>query len=126
MKHKNPEAEVEFEGGIAKKEVYADERPTELESSDEPLCNNVKLENPEESKDKNPESKVDENRNEVNASEVHLEIINPECNNDNNRDNDVKARIVTPETKKGSRKKRQIVVLDNSIAGRLRSRRKCT
>ncbi|CAH1429578.1 unnamed protein product [Lactuca virosa] len=42
----------------------------------------------------------------------------------NKADNEGKI-VITPETKPGSGKKRQMVMVENSIAGRLRSRRRC-
>ncbi|KAI3824122.1 hypothetical protein L1987_05571 [Smallanthus sonchifolius] len=115
--HKNPEAEVN-----------TDENPTELHSSDERICNNAKLESDQGLKENNTEAEVNEgeneNKNKVNESEVRLELTNVECEVNNTVD-DVKTVIVTPETKPGSRKKRGIVVLEDSIGARLRSRRTC-
>nr|XP_043608005.1 uncharacterized protein DDB_G0288805-like [Erigeron canadensis] len=66
-----------------------------------------------------------ENKNMVNESEVHLELSNVEFKV-NGTDDETKTIVVTPETKPGSRKKRGTTVpIENSIAGRLRSRRKC-
>ncbi|KAI3699623.1 hypothetical protein L2E82_44047 [Cichorium intybus] len=63
------------------------------------------------------EGEEDGNKNTINVSE------------DNKEDDEVKS-VITSETKPRSRKKRSAVIehglLENSIAGRLRSRRKCT
>ncbi|KAI3717034.1 hypothetical protein L1987_68348 [Smallanthus sonchifolius] len=113
--HENPESEVN-----------TDENQTELLSSDEPLCNNVKQESDQGLKENNPEAEVNEgeneNKNKVNESEVQLELTNVECKV-NNTEDEVKTVFLTPEIKPGSRKKRCIVVLEDSIGARLRSRR---
>lgn len=166
--------------GIASNKVNKDEKPTEI--SNEPLCDNEKLESDQEMKNKKPEAHADgregededenknkgieseevlsevgvtqneeivdlknknlepeeidseglvdegevKNKNEVKKSEVHKEFTNSE-NKEKNSNDEVKSSAVTPlVTKAGSRKKRCAVPLENSIAGRLRSRRKCT
>ncbi|PWA94173.1 zinc-finger domain of monoamine-oxidase A repressor R1 [Artemisia annua] len=171
---------MKSEDGIATNKVNKDEKPTELQIANEPLCDNEKLESDQEMKNKKPEAHaggregedenknkgieseeilsevgvtqneeivdlknknlepeeidseglVDEgevkNKNEVKKSEVHKEFTNSE-NKVKNPNHEVKSSIVTPlVTKAGSRKKRCAVPLENSIAGRLRSRRKCT
>ncbi|KAL8229212.1 hypothetical protein R6Q57_014112 [Mikania cordata] len=113
---KNPEAEVN-----------PDKKQTESESSNNPLCNNdVKHLGPKEN---SPKAEVKEGKNEnnkkTNESEVQIELTNVECKV-NNTDDKVKTVIITTQTKPGSRKKRATVVLEDSIAQRLRSRRACT
>ncbi|KAD7117819.1 hypothetical protein E3N88_05087 [Mikania micrantha] len=112
---KNPEAEVN-----------ADNKPTESESSSKPLCNDVKHQGP---KEKSPKAEVKEGKNEnnkkTNESEFQIELTNVEWKVNNTDDKD-KTVIFTPQTKPGSRKKRATVVLEDSIAQRLRSRRACT
>ncbi|XP_071703758.1 uncharacterized protein [Rutidosis leptorrhynchoides] len=126
-KHTNSEAGIETEDGIETKEMVTDEKTTEFESSYEPVVNDVKLEGAQESKSKNLETEIDEvvkeNKNQAGESEVQLGNTNLEYKV-NNIDDEVKADVALG-TKSGSRKKR-IVPLENSIAGRLRSRRKCT
>ncbi|KAK9064853.1 hypothetical protein SSX86_016235 [Deinandra increscens subsp. villosa] len=117
-KNKNPEAEVN-----------TDEKPTELLSSDNPVCNNVKLESDQGLKETNLQTEINEaeneNSNNDNESEAQLELTNGECKV-NNTDDEVKTVVLTPETKPGSRKKRAPIGIEGSIAGRLRSRRICT
>ncbi|KAK9064854.1 hypothetical protein SSX86_016236 [Deinandra increscens subsp. villosa] len=117
-KNKNPEAEVN-----------TDEKPTELLSSDNPVCNNVKLESDQGLKETNLQTEINEaeneNSNNDNESEAQLELTNGECKV-NNTDDEVKTVVLTPETKPGSRKKRAPIAIEGSIAGRLRSRRICT
>ncbi|KAK1423377.1 hypothetical protein QVD17_18679 [Tagetes erecta] len=126
-------------------EVNIDEKATDLRSSDKSLCNNVKAESDQGSEDDNANAEIS---NKVNECEVKLELSNVESrvnntgdkvktvmlppeisegenveNKINNITNEVKTAMLTPETKAGSRKRRVTVVLEDSIARRLRSRR---
>ncbi|KVI02654.1 cell division cycle-associated protein 7-like [Cynara cardunculus var. scolymus] len=108
LKDKNSEADAD---------VGENENPKKIKESDESSCNNVKLESGQESDDKNSEA---ENENE-NQKKVNVELKNEKA------ENEVENSVVTPETRPISQKKRRRVVepvLENSIAGRLRSRRK--
>ncbi|XP_023730148.1 uncharacterized protein LOC111877871 [Lactuca sativa] len=136
--HKNPEPEIVSGNGIATNEGIKDKEPPELEFdeglSPESECTILENTNPE-MECKIPETGKDENKNT--NSELEYKILEREVDEgedgnkktlnkskDNKTDNEGKI-VITPETKPGSRKKRQMVMVENSIAGRLRSRRRC-
>ncbi|KAI3503135.1 hypothetical protein L1887_31571 [Cichorium endivia] len=109
------------------------------EGEDESKNTNPELES------KIPETEVDEGEDEKKKTNLGSECKIPktevdegEDGNENtiinvsedNKEDDEGKSVITPETKPRSRKKRSAVIeyglLENSIAGRLRSRRKCT
>ncbi|XP_076935869.1 uncharacterized protein LOC143602740 [Bidens hawaiensis] len=96
-------------------EVNSVEKVTELQSSDESIINNVKLESDQALKEESSEAESNEGENEKS------EMTNVE--NKVNIEDEVNPVAVPPETKTGSRKKRCAIAIEDSIAGRLRSRR---
>ncbi|GJX06819.1 zinc-finger domain of monoamine-oxidase A repressor R1 [Tanacetum coccineum] len=129
LKNKNLEPEeIDSEDGVPTNNACKVENPNKLQSSNDPSCKKVELGSDLVTNANNPEGQVDEgevkNKNEVKKS--HKEFTNSE-NKEKNPNDEVKSSVATPlVTKAGSRKKRCAVPLENSIAGRLRSRRKCT
>ncbi|KAJ9564246.1 hypothetical protein OSB04_000212 [Centaurea solstitialis] len=122
----NKKLDVGFESGVTK-----DEKLSELRSSDEPSCNDLKLESGRESEDKN--LGVDVGGGEMENLKRVMESDETPCKNveleNGKADNEVENCVVTPKTRSTAQKKRRRVVepvSENSIAGRLRSRRKCT
>ncbi|KAJ9564097.1 hypothetical protein OSB04_000063 [Centaurea solstitialis] len=122
----NKKLDVGFESGVTK-----DEKLSELRSSDELSCNDLKLESGRESEDKN--LGVDVGGGEMENLKRVMESDETPCKNveleNGKADNEVKNCVVTPKTRSTAQKKRRRVVepvSENSIAGRLRSRRKCT
>ncbi|KAJ0450475.1 putative transcription factor C2H2 family [Helianthus annuus] len=122
LKEKNPEEEVN------------NEKPPELQSTDKSEAILAKNES-FESNDKNLEAEVnsdekppelqssDKSETEVNEGENEKSELTNGEDKVNNTIEEVKTVVLTPETKPGSRKKRCSIVLGDSIAGRLRSRR---
>ncbi|KAL4572982.1 hypothetical protein LXL04_019773 [Taraxacum kok-saghyz] len=114
------------------------QKVTEIPSSDERRGENVKLESGHEVDELKISETEIKSENDIPTNEsdegVGDEVIDENKNTnleleykkseDKKSDDEVKI-VITPETKVGSRKKRCAVMVENSIAGRLRSRRKC-
>ncbi|CAI9265514.1 unnamed protein product [Lactuca saligna] len=110
MEYKIPEMGVD-EGGAGNMNTNPESESKILETGkDENKNTNSELEY--EIQEREVEEGEDGNKKTLNISK------------DNKADNEGKI-VITPETKLGSGKKRQMVVVENSIAGRLRSRRRC-